>query len=210
MNRAPIRVDSAHISFAREHYHVIASPADTLAEVFDAISARNGYPGLQGLPAKAKRSILHQAATNRGYGRPWFEKQCQARFKRLVPKIQKRMERNTDRKSEITALWDFYTRIWDENRHGLGGLPAELFYKTAEWRKFRFAFLSCYGRVCCSCGAKGGSGKAFELDHILPRHLYPELAFRPDNCQILCDDCHVGKGATAKVACAAYANGGVL
>lgn len=41
--------------------------------------------------------------------------------------------------------------------------------------------------TCQKCGYKGSK---IELDHILPRRLYPELGMSEDNVRTLCKECH--------------------
>ncbi len=36
------------------------------------------------------------------------------------------------------------------------------------------------------------------VDHIKPRHTFPELELDPDNLQVLCADCNLGKGCKYK------------
>ena len=60
------------------------------------------------------------------------------------------------------------------------------FYSSAEWKKLRAWALKKYGRKCRSCG----STSDIEVDHILPRSLYPKLKLNKDNVQILCSSCN--------------------
>lgn len=72
--------------------------------------------------------------------------------------------------------------------------PSELFYKSTIWKEFRFNFLKNNKRMCLLCGRGPGEGMAIQLDHIKPRYLYPELALKNNNIQILCSECNTGKG----------------
>ncbi len=72
--------------------------------------------------------------------------------------------------------------------------PVEVvnFYSTQAWRAARFAALKrCDGR-CQLCGARAGK-YALHVDHIKPRSLYPARALDPENLQVLCRDCNLGK-----------------
>ena len=196
--KAPVCADEIHIKFARIYglYVPIGMP---LVEIFNAIVEANGHPQLKRIKSLQKRKTVHQAAANPGYGKNWFEKYCYKRFKQYAPKLQRKMERaacrRTNRKAEVKQLWDFFYAIPAESVHVIGGLPATHFYKSKEWIKFRYMFISCYGARCMACGASAArDGAQIDVDHIYPRHLFPELAFRPDNLQALCSKCHAGKG----------------
>jgi 5-methylcytosine-specific restriction endonuclease McrA len=74
------------------------------------------------------------------------------------------------------------------------------FYKTWDWQKLRMKTLEKYGRRCLCCGATSESidmtGKQVQIvvDHIKPLHNYWSLRLDPNNTQILCFDCNMGKG----------------
>jgi len=63
------------------------------------------------------------------------------------------------------------------------------FYQSWEWKKLRYEAIKRYGPICMCCG----SDYRIVVDHIKPRRLYPELELDPDNVQILCNDCNMGK-----------------
>lgn len=77
----------------------------------------------------------------------------------------------------------------------------EAFYKSWEWRELRMVALKKYGRRCMCCGATpddvsiDGSPVRIVVDHIKPLSFHWELRLSPDNLQILCDECNMGKGA---------------
>lgn len=68
------------------------------------------------------------------------------------------------------------------------------FYKSDQWRQVRYFVLRNTGGRCQCCGAKASDGVSLHVDHIKPRSRYPELELSPDNLQVLCDDCNIGKG----------------
>lgn len=72
--------------------------------------------------------------------------------------------------------------------------PSELFYRSTLWKEFRFEYLKNNKRICCLCGQGPTHGVAIQLDHIKPRYIYPELALKHSNIQILCSNCNSGKG----------------
>ena len=74
-----------------------------------------------------------------------------------------------------------------------GGKPASgpTFYESKAWQVLRYKALKQHGGKCQLCG---NSGK-LHVDHIKPRHRFPELELRLDNLQVLCKDCNLGKGA---------------
>lgn len=77
----------------------------------------------------------------------------------------------------------------------------EAFYKSWDWRTARFRVLQKYGYTCMCCGAKKGDFTAQGLavrivvDHIKPLSKNWHLRLDQSNCQILCDECNMGKGA---------------
>lgn len=77
----------------------------------------------------------------------------------------------------------------------------ESFYKSWEWRELRMVVLKKYGRRCMCCGATpddvaiDGSPVRIVVDHIKPLSLHWELRLSPNNLQVLCDECNMGKGA---------------
>ena len=69
------------------------------------------------------------------------------------------------------------------------------FYETWEWKEARFAALKRHGRQCQCCGWTPGVsvGNYLVVDHIKPIRTHPRLALDPDNHQVLCNDCNMGK-----------------
>lgn len=72
------------------------------------------------------------------------------------------------------------------------------FYNSTAWRKLRYTILNEQGRCCVSCGenrVKDHNGKmiSYHVDHIKPRSLYPHLALDPNNMQVMCEACNLGK-----------------
>jgi len=76
-----------------------------------------------------------------------------------------------------------------------GNMPSSVFYKMPEWKKARYHALKMYGNRCHLCGAGPQLGIQLHVDHIKPRHLYPDLCLDFNNLQILCNTCHSAKGA---------------
>lgn len=64
------------------------------------------------------------------------------------------------------------------------------FYKSWDWKKLRYETLKKYGAMCMLCG----SDYRIVVDHIKPRSRFPELELDPDNMQVLCNECNMGKG----------------
>lgn len=63
------------------------------------------------------------------------------------------------------------------------------FYASYEWQRLRYATLRKYGFRCMACGQNG----EIHVDHIKPRSKFPELEKDPENLQVLCRDCNLGK-----------------
>lgn len=70
--------------------------------------------------------------------------------------------------------------------------PKDPFYESQEWLRLRYETLKRVGRKCLVCG-KGPPEATLHVDHIKPRSIHPELALDPDNLQVLCSDCNLGK-----------------
>jgi 5-methylcytosine-specific restriction endonuclease McrA len=68
------------------------------------------------------------------------------------------------------------------------------FINSKEWRELRQKALKQYGANCVFCG----SDKNINIDHILPRKFYPELALDIKNLQPLCAKCNKRKGNSVK------------
>lgn len=67
------------------------------------------------------------------------------------------------------------------------------FYDSDSWRAVRMPVLrdhiKKHGRICLLCGCGG----ELHVDHIHPRSLRPDLELDPNNLQVLCRDCNLGK-----------------
>lgn len=100
---------------------------------------------------------------------------------------------NKQRKKRENKLYVFRNFKEAQNFELCAG-PGEAFYKSTIWLKFRFDILKNRKRMCVLCGRGPGDGFQIELDHIKPRYLFPELALKEKNIQILCRECNRGKG----------------
>jgi len=69
------------------------------------------------------------------------------------------------------------------------------FYESWGWKEARFAALKRHGRQCQCCGWTPGTsvGNHLVVDHIKPIRTHPHLALDPENHQVLCNDCNMGK-----------------
>lgn len=67
------------------------------------------------------------------------------------------------------------------------------FYRSPEWLQLRYWALREYGGKCQCCGSRPSSSYHLHVDHIKPRSRYPWLALEPDNLQVLCSECNLGK-----------------
>lgn len=67
------------------------------------------------------------------------------------------------------------------------------FYDRPEWKRMRYKMIRKYGGKCMACGRGSGHGVIIQVDHIQPKSIYPELALREDNLQVLCKECNMGK-----------------
>lgn len=62
-----------------------------------------------------------------------------------------------------------------------------------KWKVLRYKTLVRYGGVCQCCGSRR---PPMHVDHIKPVCTHPELCLDPENLQVLCDDCNLGKGSS--------------
>lgn len=68
------------------------------------------------------------------------------------------------------------------------------FLQSKAWKRLRLQAIKLHGSKCQACGATPASGAVLNVDHIKPRLLFPALALRIDNLQVLCSECNEGKG----------------
>lgn len=73
------------------------------------------------------------------------------------------------------------------------GMSAGEFYQTREWLELRFKTIERYGSQCQCCGATKSKTVWMHIDHIKPRSFYPLLELDPENLQVLCRECNIGK-----------------
>jgi 5-methylcytosine-specific restriction endonuclease McrA len=83
---------------------------------------------------------------------------------------------------------------------GYADLPApkqssEYFLLSDQWIKLRYRTLMARGNHCECCGRSWTIGNPLQVDHIKPRSKFPHLALDPNNLQVMCRECNLGKGA---------------
>lgn len=71
---------------------------------------------------------------------------------------------------------------------------ARFFFLSDQWIALRYKTLSARGNQCECCGNSWSVGNPLQVDHIKPRSLFPHLALEPENLQVLCRQCNLGKG----------------
>jgi hypothetical protein len=99
-------------------------------------------------------------------------------------------------RAEIHAGLATPIRTAPERKQLAPGEPAvQEFYKSWEWKALRYDVLQQHERRCMCCGAGPSSGIRIVVDHIKPVRWYWHLRLHPDNLQVLCDDCNMGKGS---------------
>lgn len=95
----------------------------------------------------------------------------------------------------LAWFFQVLARIWPGRRSEPE--TADGFYRSYAWRKLRVEALEAnrarYGMLACECCGMIDA-QPFHVDHIYPRSTHPDLALDPDNLQVLCDDCNIGKG----------------
>ena len=68
------------------------------------------------------------------------------------------------------------------------------FLDSKAWKRLRFQALKRHGSRCQCCGGSAEEGARLNVDHIMPRRLFPALALQLENLQVLCSQCNEGKG----------------
>lgn len=76
----------------------------------------------------------------------------------------------------------------------VSGEQANEFLASFAWIRLRMFVLERDGAKCACCGRTRKDGVKLNVDHIKPRKTHPELALDPDNLQVLCNVCNLGKG----------------
>lgn len=71
----------------------------------------------------------------------------------------------------------------------------QAFFESEPWLRLRYDTLRRFEGVCHCCGCRPSRGNPIQVDHIKPRSKYPKLALDPNNVQILCRQCNIGKGS---------------
>lgn len=77
-------------------------------------------------------------------------------------------------------------------RQSVPGRAPHPFYDSERWRALRFQILKRDGGRCALCG-RFPPHVVLHVDHIKPRSRYPALEWDPNNLQVLCEDCNLGK-----------------
>lgn len=71
----------------------------------------------------------------------------------------------------------------------------EKFLRSDEWQKLRTKIFERDGRCCAKCG----NVKQLNIDHILPRSKFPELALDEINLRVLCWNCNKAKACKIEI-----------
>lgn len=106
-------------------------------------------------------------------------------------RLRKALEKSTASSAQkglevLNSAWLELKRIPDSN--------SDEFLNSKAWKRLRFSALKKHGMKCQACGASPSTGAVLNVDHILPRRLFPESALQLENLQVLCGDCNEGKG----------------
>lgn len=110
-------------------------------------------------------------------------------FDRMLAKARKKRERDERKKSATSK-----PALPQAQKHRRQSDP-DRFYLCQLWRELRYLALRNCGGKCQCCGASASDGVQLHVDHIKPRSMFPELALKLENLQVLCADCNIGKGA---------------
>ncbi len=98
-----------------------------------------------------------------------------------------------DRHQKMATLGRKIPEVWILGTPPKSKRPATDFYETAKWKEVRYMALLANDGRCELCGASKKDGVILHVDHIKPRSKYPELRLDPNNLQVLCEPCNMGK-----------------
>lgn len=92
------------------------------------------------------------------------------------------------------------------------------FYDSPQWKRLSYRAKITLGRRCMVCGKTPEDGIVIHTDHIKPIRHHWALRLDPNNLQILCEECNLGKGSwdetdfrrASAVACAETGSATVL
>jgi 5-methylcytosine-specific restriction endonuclease McrA len=73
------------------------------------------------------------------------------------------------------------------------GEAARRFRSSMAWRRVRYAVLARANGRCECCGARASDSVRLHVDHIAPVSKAWDRRLDPDNLQVLCESCNVGK-----------------
>jgi 5-methylcytosine-specific restriction endonuclease McrA len=71
---------------------------------------------------------------------------------------------------------------------------SDSFTRSPEWHELRKLAIEKHGTKCRRCGCLPSKSRPLNIDHILPRKYFPELALDINNLQPLCAPCNKRKG----------------
>lgn len=146
---------------------------------------------------------LHHCGVNMGmisriYGNEYYAKAKRSRdwqAKRNAKKAARRLAKQKAKPKPITQKPRGKSGPVRIIRPG----PAISFYDSPEWIKVRYQALRRTGAQCQCCGRTRKDGTIIHVDHIKPRSKYPHLELDPDNLQVLCRECNLGKSNTDEI-----------
>ena len=127
------------------------------------------------------------ARSDKDRRRQWAIDQAK-QLKKDLPKLPKKPKA---RKAKEKAPRSYHREIIPY-KPGLG----RKFYDTQEWQILRYKTLRRYNKQCHCCGA---TNTELHVDHIKPRSKFPQLELDPENLQILCRECNLGKSNTDSI-----------
>ncbi len=170
---------------------------------FDKVCRILNLEGETGLRTKQKKGILNELLQQLISGKnpdiTTFIAQKLIRYNKFYLNIKKQRKQKQasilKKQLEYQQLQVPLTELvaQEEHHNVIVNLPASKFYQTSEWRQLRYQVIKHYNSKCMACGACAKDGNQIEVDHIKPRYLYPHLALKFSNLQVLCRDCNAGK-----------------
>jgi hypothetical protein len=67
-------------------------------------------------------------------------------------------------------------------------------FRDSIWDRVRKSVIKRDNNSCRICGKEGLEGRDLQVDHKLPKSLFPSLQYDKDNLQVCCKSCNLSKG----------------
>ena len=119
--------------------------------------------------------------------------QIQQKAKEKLKQIARKAKKKEKHKKKVAAKVKANAVAKANKKPSVNWTQSPSFCKSRAWKELRYEAIAKYGNTCMTCGRSPKDGIIIHVDHIKPKLIYPHLALKLDNLQILCAECNVGK-----------------